>query len=192
MSSDSGELEPRPAQPDLRLPEIRQVRAEPSTFKPTRRNFKSDLPASDDAVDVIVETAAPIPIRDLGPVLYVGDVPLTEVTQETANIYRFVARNRNDLQNGAPISLGWTGSPADDRVHTDQPFILLDASSATPLQFELYQDQSGEYRWRLQAGNGEIIAHSAEGYDSKAGAERNIEDVKRIARTAPTNDRTQR
>ncbi len=57
-------------------------------------------------------------------------------------------------------------------------------------EFELYKDRSGEYRWRLQAGNNEIIADSGEGYSTKQGAEEGIADVKRIAPTAPINDKT--
>jgi uncharacterized protein YegP (UPF0339 family) len=59
-----------------------------------------------------------------------------------------------------------------------------------PAEFELYKDQAGEYRWRLQAGNNEIIADSAEGYSSRAGAQEGIRDVQRIAPTAPVNDKT--
>ena len=55
-------------------------------------------------------------------------------------------------------------------------------------EFELYKS-GAEYRWRLQAANNEIIA-SGEAYTTKAAAEEGIEDVKRIAPTAPTNDKT--
>ena len=37
-------------------------------------------------------------------------------------------------------------------------------------KFELYKDTSDEYRFRLKAGNGEIILVS-EGYENKGGAE---------------------
>jgi hypothetical protein len=50
--------------------------------------------------------------------------------------------------------------------------------------FELYQDRASEWRWRLVASNGNIIADSAEGYSSKQGAERGIESVKRTAGNA--------
>lgn len=33
-----------------------------------------------------------------------------------------------------------------------------------------YQDQAEQYRWRLVAGNGKIIADSAEGYSSSRAA----------------------
>lgn len=45
--------------------------------------------------------------------------------------------------------------------------------------FELYQDRADEWRWRLVAENGNVIADSGEGYASKQGAERGIESVKR-------------
>lgn len=37
---------------------------------------------------------------------------------------------------------------------------------------EIYQDAAGEWRWRLRAGNRRIVADGAEGYKTKAGAER--------------------
>lgn len=51
--------------------------------------------------------------------------------------------------------------------------------------FELFQDSAGEWRWRLVASNGNIVADSGEGYSSKQGAKRGIESVKRIASDAP-------
>lgn len=33
--------------------------------------------------------------------------------------------------------------------------------------FEIYKDTSGNWRWRLRARNGRIVAASAEGYASK-------------------------
>lgn len=35
---------------------------------------------------------------------------------------------------------------------------------------EVYQDEAQEYRWRKRAGNGEIVADSGEGYETKDGA----------------------
>lgn len=50
-------------------------------------------------------------------------------------------------------------------------------------KFELYTDKSGEYRFRLKASNGEVIAIS-EGYSSKSGALSGIESVRRNAADA--------
>lgn len=35
-----------------------------------------------------------------------------------------------------------------------------------------YEDAAGEWRWRLKAANGKIIADSAEGYASQSNAQR--------------------
>ena len=50
-------------------------------------------------------------------------------------------------------------------------------------KFELYQDRSGEFRFRLRARNGKIIGVS-EGYSARAGAFGGIESVMKNAGTA--------
>ncbi len=45
-------------------------------------------------------------------------------------------------------------------------------------KFEIYIDKAGEHRFRLKAGNGQIILAS-EGYSSKDGCENGIESVKK-------------
>lgn len=45
-------------------------------------------------------------------------------------------------------------------------------------KFELYTDKAGEYRFRLKAGNGQIILAS-EGYKAKASALNGIESVRK-------------
>jgi hypothetical protein len=47
-------------------------------------------------------------------------------------------------------------------------------------KFELYTDKAGEFRFRLKAGNGEIILAS-EGYKQRASVENGIESVKKNA-----------
>lgn len=49
--------------------------------------------------------------------------------------------------------------------------------------FEWYTDKKGKFRFRLKAGNGEIIATS-EGYASKEGCVNGIESVKKNAPVA--------
>jgi len=36
------------------------------------------------------------------------------------------------------------------------------------MHYQLYQDASNQWRWRLQAANSRIIANSGEGYYNKA------------------------
>jgi len=45
-------------------------------------------------------------------------------------------------------------------------------------KFEVYKDKKGEFRFRLKAGNGEIILAS-EGYKDRAGALNGVESVKK-------------
>ncbi len=52
-------------------------------------------------------------------------------------------------------------------------------------KFELYEDKAGEYRFRLKAGNGEVIALASEGYSSRASALKGIESVRKNAPDAP-------
>lgn len=47
-------------------------------------------------------------------------------------------------------------------------------------KFELYQDKAGEYRFRLKAANGEIIA-VGEGYTTKANCKNGIASIGRNA-----------
>ena len=51
-------------------------------------------------------------------------------------------------------------------------------------KFEVYKDKAGEFRFRLKAKNGEIIAVS-EGYKAKASCLKGIESVKKNAPEAP-------
>ena|SRR5687767_10833779 len=60
------------------------------------------------------------------------------------------------------------------------------ASEAT---FEVYQDKSGEYRWRLKSSNGQTIASSGEGYSEKRSCMAAIESVKRVAANAKVEEK---
>ena len=53
-------------------------------------------------------------------------------------------------------------------------------------KFEVYQSKSG-YRWRLKAGNGEIVAIGEE-YSTKEGAKHGCEAVRRAAADAEVVD----
>ena len=47
------------------------------------------------------------------------------------------------------------------------------------LKFETYKDKAGEYRWRLKAANGAILATPGQGYKAPADARNGIELVKK-------------
>lgn len=62
--------------------------------------------------------------------------------------------------------------PAADLIHIGQA------------AFEVYEDEGGEYRWRLRHRNGNVLADGREGYSDRSGAWRGIESVKRHAPNA--------
>lgn len=57
-------------------------------------------------------------------------------------------------------------------------FVSMPAHAAENLKFELYADKSEEFRWRLKAGNGKILATSGEGYKAKADAKKGITRIR--------------
>ena len=56
--------------------------------------------------------------------------------------------------------------------------------TVTNPKFEVYLDKRGEYRFRLKARNGEIIA-TGEGYKAKASCLNGIDSIRRNAPEAP-------
>jgi uncharacterized protein YegP (UPF0339 family) len=55
---------------------------------------------------------------------------------------------------------------------------LRAAQGARGLKFEIYQDAAKEYRWRLKAGNGEILATAGQGYKAKVDCQKGVERIK--------------
>ncbi|MGV9263081.1 YegP family protein [Kitasatospora sp. NPDC003701] len=54
-------------------------------------------------------------------------------------------------------------------------------------KFEVYEDAGGKYRFRLKAGNGEIVA-TGQGYASKEAAHKGVDAVRRAAADASVVD----
>ena len=57
-------------------------------------------------------------------------------------------------------------------------------------KFELYKDKAGEFRFRLKAGNGQIILAS-EGYKARSSAMNGIESVRKNSQDDNRFDRTE-
>lgn len=70
-----------------------------------------------------------------------------------------------------------------ESVRTNAPIAALEDQTVENFEqqkhpkFEMYVDKAGEYRFRLKARNGEVIAVS-EGYKAKASCENGIESVR--------------
>jgi uncharacterized protein YegP (UPF0339 family) len=56
-------------------------------------------------------------------------------------------------------------------------------------KFEIYTDKAGTFRFRLKAGNGEVVA-TGEAYKSKSAAIKGTEAVQRAAYGAEVKDLT--
>ena len=54
-------------------------------------------------------------------------------------------------------------------------------------KFEIYQDAKGDYRFRLKAGNGQVIA-TGQGYKSKTACLNGVESVQKNAPEAKVVD----
>lgn len=54
----------------------------------------------------------------------------------------------------------------------------LKAQDKDRLKFEVYQDASKEFRWRLKAGNSEVLATPGQGYKAKADCQKGVERMK--------------
>ncbi|MCA1606420.1 MAG: YegP family protein [Acidobacteria bacterium] len=54
-------------------------------------------------------------------------------------------------------------------------------------KFEIFKDRAGKFRFRLKAGNGEIIAVS-EAYNTKASALGGVDSVRKNAPDAKVDD----
>ena len=91
----------------------------------------------------------------------------------TSEVYTTIAACKNGVESvhkNAPI--------ANFENQTEEG-----APTATCPKFEMYQDKAGEYRFRLKARNGEIIAVS-EGYTAEASCLNGIESVRKNAAEA--------
>ena len=76
-----------------------------------------------------------------------------------------------------------TAKEEKEEESTMNPTAIIKTNMGT-MELELYKDKAGKYRFRLKAGNGEVIA-VGEAYESKAACENGIESVKKNAPEAP-------
>ena len=88
----------------------------------------------------------------------------------TSEVYESAAACRNGIE-----SVRKNAAVANFEDQT-----VADFEKVTHPKFEMYQDKAGEYRFRLKARNGEIIATS-EGYKAKESCENGIASVRKNA-----------
>ena len=83
--------------------------------------------------------------------------------------------SQSACENGINSVKKNAGAPIEDQTR--------DEKQGHP-KFELYKDKGGEFRFRLKAGNGQIIGKS-EGYKAKASAKKGIASIAKNAPDAP-------
>lgn len=111
-----------------------------------------------------------------------------ELYEDKAGEYRWRLKSGSDII--ADSSEGYRSRSAArdalERVQEDAPGADV-LETGTP-HFEVYEDSAGQWRWRMVAGNGRIVADSGEGYDSKSSVKRAVENVKDDAGTADVSE----
>jgi uncharacterized protein YegP (UPF0339 family) len=109
------------------------------------------------------------------------------VYEDSAGEFRWRLQNANgDIlgDSGEGYSSRSGATEAVDRVKNYAPD--ADTLEIGVAAFEIFEDNGGEFRWRLRHRNGNILADSSEGYSSRSGARDGIESVKRNAPGAET------
>ncbi len=61
------------------------------------------------------------------------------------------------------------------------PAAFASTRAAAGATFEIYRDARKEYRWRLKAANGQVIATAGQGYKARADCRHGIEVVQKEA-----------
>jgi hypothetical protein len=90
------------------LPAIVSVEASRVKYDPPRRFYEGREPIEvRDGVELLVQTAAALPVRAVSPVLFIGETAIDEYEVAGANLYRFFVFNLQRVQPGAAISIGW-------------------------------------------------------------------------------------
>ena len=109
--------------PDLwHLPEVLSIEASKVNYPQSRLYYVETRPVlATEAVEIIVRTAKPFPVRAWSPAIFVGEVPVVEYETAGPKAYRFFAYDLKSLREGSSISLGWPQFP-ERRVQT--PFVF--------------------------------------------------------------------
>jgi hypothetical protein len=116
---------------NFQLPQIKDIKIKEISYKPPKlRYFKSSSSKYSKAIEFTVITDAPIPVRALSPVLYVGKIPIIEGGPIKESLYRFLSFETNKLKVNQPIYFGWYGEPEELRIKTNFIYKGLTESGA--------------------------------------------------------------
>ena len=101
-----------------------------------------------------------------------------ETFQDVGKKYRW----RLKATNGQIIAT--SGQGYKDRRDCRSAIDRIKKDAATKLTFETFEDARQQYRWRLKATNGQVIATSGQGYKDKRDCENAVDVIKKGAEKA--------
>jgi hypothetical protein len=108
----------------LGLPRVTGVEVSLVNLSPPRQfYYRGRLVAHNRAVQLLVRTSGPLPVRDVTPVIFIGDVQVAQYRRVGVNLYRFFIYDVEKLRPGAPIAFGWPFAP-QAKIPTDFRFNL--------------------------------------------------------------------
>jgi len=83
------------------------------------------------------------------------------------------------LKAGNGAVLATAGQGYKDKADAKHGIELIQkAGTDDKIKFDVYEDEKKEFRWRLKAANGQVVAASSEGYKAKADAEKAVASIK--------------
>jgi hypothetical protein len=123
MDSAGRTRDPKPV--DLwRLPEVLELHVRRRRFEPKFRVTTAGVDHFvSDAIEVEIKVSEPFAVRALGPVLWIGEEPLTIAESDGKLTYRFFAFRPEALRKDAPVSLSWN-SPGSHKQETKFRFAM--------------------------------------------------------------------
>jgi len=88
------------------------------------------------------------------------------------------AATDDDGEDAGAFEFGTTDDDEEEQAET--------ADAESNATFEVYEDNAGEYRWRLVHDNGNVIADPGEGYSRRSGVTEAVERIQQVAGEADT------
>ncbi|WP_433625864.1 HVO_2922 family protein [Halomicrococcus sp. NG-SE-24] len=137
---------------------------------------------------VLSRDGEPLLDRDLSTALASGIVERYGTT--AANYVRQAVGRVRESDRSLAGNVEETAEPASWPIAVTQADGTTVEAFRPPAQatFEVYEDESGAWRWRLRHQNGNVVADSGQGYSSKRAAKKGIESVKRNALGSPVEE----
>lgn len=117
MNTDSSQVETQVPRRRFDLPKLIDITIRRVPFEPPKhRHFTSKLSNFSEAIEFRVQTDRPLNLSTaITPVLFVGDLMLTEGQQVDKTIYTFLAFEEDKIEPGAAISLAYPNTTDEMR-----------------------------------------------------------------------------